>query len=146
MTPVAKLVDTNVLLYAVDPTARHHVDANRWLDREITSGTTILIPLLVLAGFVRMTTQTATAVNPLSVDESISIAKAWLGEQNVLVPHPDVEHLDRVQTLLSTLATGGNLVNDAHLAALALQYGATVDSFDNDFARFPGVVWQLPGE
>lgn len=103
-----------------------------------------MIPWLVLIGFLRMTTQTATAVNPLSIAEASAIAKAWLNEQNVLVPHPDGEHLDRVENLLADLATGGNLVNDAHIGALALQYGAIVVSFDNDFARFAGVEWMKP--
>lgn len=33
---------------------------------------------------------------------------------------------------------------DAHLAALAIEHGATVLSFDRDFARFEGVQWTLP--
>jgi predicted nucleic acid-binding protein len=38
----------------------------------------------------------------------------------------------------------GNLVGDAHLAALALEHGATVASFDRDFARFEGVKLRRP--
>ena len=38
----------------------------------------------------------------------------------------------------------GNLTTDAHLAALAIEHGATVLSFDRDFARFEGVRWTLP--
>ena len=44
----------------------------------------------------------------------------------------------------SATGAGGNLVSDAHLAALAMQYDATVISYDNDFSRFPGVRWQRP--
>lgn len=36
------------------------------------------------------------------------------------------------------------LVNDAHLAALALAHNFPVVSFDRDFALFPGIVWQTP--
>ena len=46
--------------------------------------------------------------------------------------------------MLRATGRGGNLVNDAHLAALALQYDATVISYDNDFGRFPGVRWERP--
>ncbi|MGH9295407.1 MAG: PIN domain-containing protein, partial [Acidimicrobiales bacterium] len=51
--------------------------------------------------------------------------------------------LDR---LVAETGTGGNLTNDAHLAALALQHKADIVSFDNDFGRFPGVQWHRPGE
>lgn len=40
--------------------------------------------------------------------------------------------------------TAGNLVSDAHLAALALEHDATVISFDRNFGRFEGVQWELP--
>jgi predicted nucleic acid-binding protein len=62
----------------------------------------------------------------------------------VINGNPDPRHLTRVEELLAATGRGGNLVNDAHLAALALQYDATVVSFDNDFSRFPGVRWERP--
>jgi predicted nucleic acid-binding protein len=30
-------------------------------------------------------------------------------------------------------------VNDAHLAALAIEHGGTIITFDRDFDRFPGL-------
>jgi len=39
--------------------------------------------------------------------------------------------------------SGVNLINDAHLAALALEHGATPVSFDRDFERFRGLSWEL---
>jgi hypothetical protein len=47
--------------------------------------------------------------------------------------------------LLRDTGTAGNLTTDAHLAALALEYGAGIVSFDRDFARFSGVKHRLPG-
>ena len=47
--------------------------------------------------------------------------------------------------MLAETGSAGNLVNDAHVAALALQYDATVVTYDNDFGRFPGVRWERPG-
>ena len=41
-------------------------------------------------------------------------------------------------------ALTGNLVSDAHLAALALENGVGVCSADSDFARFPGLDWVNP--
>jgi hypothetical protein len=46
--------------------------------------------------------------------------------------------------ILDQTGTGGNLVSDAHLAALAVEHGATIVTYDSDFARFPGVRFEAP--
>jgi uncharacterized protein len=38
----------------------------------------------------------------------------------------------------------GNLVHDAHLAALSVEHGLMLCSTDGDFARFPGLRWHNP--
>jgi len=139
------VVDTNVLVYAVDPLSAFHSRAKRWLDGEISSGRRVLIPWLALVGFVRLTTLASLAMNPMTTDEAIDIVEAWLGNANVICPQPDGRHMSRVREILAATApAGGNLVNDAHIAALALQYKANIVSFDNDFARFPEVRWVQP--
>jgi uncharacterized protein len=49
-----------------------------------------------------------------------------------------------MRELLSYSGIGGNLVSDAHLAALALQYGATVVTYIHYFALFPSIRWERP--
>ena len=48
-------------------------------------------------------------------------------------------HWPILRNLLRTTGTAGNLVSDAHLAAIAIEQGATVYSTDYDFKRFPGI-------
>jgi predicted nucleic acid-binding protein len=43
-----------------------------------------------------------------------------------------------VQGLLEAHGSAANLVNDAHLAALALEHGAELVSYEGDFDRFAG--------
>ena len=43
--------------------------------------------------------------------------------------------MQRLQWLLGGVEVGGNRVNDAHLAALAVEHRCTIVSFDNDFSR-----------
>ena len=38
----------------------------------------------------------------------------------------------------------GNVVPDAHLAAVALTYGCRLATADRGFARFPGLDWFDP--
>jgi predicted nucleic acid-binding protein len=46
--------------------------------------------------------------------------------------------------VLAGTSVHGDLVPDAHLAALAIEHGLTVASTDGDFGRFPGVRWTNP--
>lgn len=68
----------------------------------------------------------------------------WLAQPPVVVLHPTETHHITFRGLLEPLGTAGNLVPDAHLAALALEHGATIASSDREFARFPGVRWADP--
>lgn len=47
--------------------------------------------------------------------------------------------------MLSRTGAGGNLTNDAHLAALATEHRAGIVSYDPDFARF-GIGWDRPDD
>jgi predicted nucleic acid-binding protein len=42
--------------------------------------------------------------------------------------------------------TAGNLTTDSHPAALAIERGATIVTFDRDFASFDGVRWTAPAD
>jgi uncharacterized protein len=46
--------------------------------------------------------------------------------------------------LCKKAAVSGNLVQDAWLAALAIESGCEWITFDRDFARFPGLRWRIP--
>ncbi len=140
-----KLVDANVLLSAVNSSAAHHERARAWLDHALSGEEGVILPWISLLAFVRITTQPSLLPHPLSLDDACAVVAAWVGAPNAVTPAPDSRHIVRVHELLAAAgSSGGNLVNDAHLAALALQYGATVVTFDNDFGRFPGVRWESP--
>ncbi len=68
----------------------------------------------------------------------------WLEQPPAVIVEPTERHMQLMAGLLGEAgSSGGNLVNDAHLAALAVQHRATVVSFDRDFERF-GVPWSTP--
>jgi predicted nucleic acid-binding protein len=68
----------------------------------------------------------------------------WLGAPGAVLVSPTPRHVDVLSGLLDRVGAGGNLVNDAHLAALAMEHRATIVSYDNDFGRFDGVTWRTP--
>ena len=141
-----KLVDANVLLYAVDADARHHARAKTWLDSALSSRETVAIPWGCALAFVRLATSRRIYANPLPVDDAFDILNGWMNRPSVISPEPGAGHSDRMRMLLADVGTGGNLVMDAHLAALAIANRAQIVTFDGDFGRFPGVVWGRPGD
>lgn len=70
--------------------------------------------------------------------------RAWFAQPNVEHLEPGPQHVDLLDRLLSAVGTAGNLTNDAHLAALAIEHQCELHSNDNDFARFPGLRWRNP--
>jgi toxin-antitoxin system PIN domain toxin len=139
-----KLLDANVLLYAVHEEALHHTSAVAWLDRTLSSDETILLPWISLVAFLRLSTHRSVYERPQSVAEAMDTVEDWLAVPTVVNGEPRVGHTTVMRGLLDAAQGSGNLVNDAHLAALALQYDATVVSYDNAFGRFPGVRWERP--
>ena len=139
-----KLVDANILLYAVNSSARHHDRSRRWLDGALSGEDTVAFAWVALLAFVRLCTKAGLFPVPLTVDQAMDRVDAWLGAPPAIVVEPTANHPVLVRNLLAPFGAGGNLVNDAHLAALAIEHRCTIVSFDNDFGRFPAVRWELP--
>lgn len=133
------VVDANVLLYAVNADSVHHQDAREWLDEALSGGATVLFDWTVLLAFLRLSTMARLFDSPLSPQEAADQVKVWLEQPGAEVAHPTPDHPDRIASLLAEARTGGNLVNDAHLAALSLEVRGDIVSFDSDFDRFSKV-------
>lgn len=140
-----KLVDVNVLIYASNDQLHHHDVAHRWLNHAMRSPGTIGLPVMVTVAFVRLVTNPRVMQSPLPVEQATGFVERWLERPNVTVPGPTARHYAIMTELLAGTGAGGNLVSDAHLAALAIEHGAELWSFDNDFSRFPGLRWRRPG-
>jgi uncharacterized protein len=138
------LVDANVLLYAVNRDARHHDQARSWLDDALSGRSTVAFCWVALLAFVRLATKVDLFPSPLPVDAAFDRVDAWLAAPSAVVLEPTADHARMVRRLLAAVGVGGNLVSDAHLAALAIEHRCTVVTFDNDFGRFDGVAWRLP--
>ncbi|HZJ05858.1 MAG TPA: type II toxin-antitoxin system VapC family toxin [Nocardioidaceae bacterium] len=139
-----KVVDTNVLLYAINRDAVHHEAARRWLTGALNAHEPLGFTWVVLLAFVRLSTSTAVLPRPLDVDTATTTVAEWLGRPNAVLLEPGASHLSQLRELLTATGAAGNLVSDAHIGAVALHYRATVVSYDNDFSRFPGVRWEMP--
>jgi uncharacterized protein len=139
-----RVVDANVLLYAVNEDAQHHASSRTWLDQALGGADTVGFSWLALLAFVRLSTKPELFKSPLGIDEALDQVQAWIAAPGAVVVGPGSSHVEILRTTLAGAGVAGNLVNDAHLAALALEHHADVVSYDNDFSRFAGVRWHTP--
>jgi toxin-antitoxin system PIN domain toxin len=134
-----------VLLYAVDSTSAHHDQARAWLDDSLSGTEAVGLAWIALLAFVRISTNPLIRSTPMNADDAVAQVQAWLGAPAAVVVQPTPRHAAVLGGLLHEAGTAGNLTTDAHLAALAIEYGAQIVSYDRDFARWPGVRHRLPG-
>jgi toxin-antitoxin system PIN domain toxin len=138
------LIDSNILIYAYESNSPHHQAARNWLDRQINSETRVGMPWQSLMAFLRLTTNPRIVKRPASVAEAWTQVLEWLACPNVWIPQPTENHSKIFGELLTVARAQGNLVMDAHLAALTIEHGLTLCSADSDFAKFAGLRWQNP--
>lgn len=133
------LPDNNVLINAIRPEAPHHLLAKSWLENALNEGRPLRLFPTVETGFLRVVT------NPKVFSPATPLAEAW-SFLEILYSVPTVEispWTPAVRTrwgeLCSKLQLRGNDVNDAMLAALAIERGLRLVTFDRGFRRFPGL-------
>lgn len=139
-----KLPDLNLFLYAANEQSPHHRAALAWVEDTLTGRETVGLAWATLLGFVRVSTHPAFIERPLTPEEALDLVDSWLDQPPVTVVHPTHRHAAVLRELLLPLGTAGNLTSDAHLAAIAIEHGATLYSCDNDFSRFSGLRWANP--
>lgn len=139
-----KMPDANVLLYALDDTSARHAGAKAWLDRSLSGSEEVGFAWVVLLAVLRLTTKANVFARPLKATEAFDIIDGWLEQPCATIMHPTVRHAGLLRGLVATAGTAGNLTTDAHLAALSVEYGAVVATYDSDFGRFPGVLTVNP--
>jgi toxin-antitoxin system PIN domain toxin len=139
-----KILDANLLLYAVNEDAPRHERAKEWLEAVLSGTETIAFTWTVILAFLRLSTRPRVFPRPLKPADAFEVLESWLSQPCVTVMDPGQGHVRRLRDLLIPLGTAGNLTTDAHLAAIAIEHGAELCSSDGDFGRFPGIRWFDP--
>jgi toxin-antitoxin system PIN domain toxin len=139
-----RIVDLNILLYAVNSDAAQHTRAREWWERAVNDEEIIGLAWVVLLGFLRLSTHPRVFPRPLAPNVAAAKIDAWLARENVRMVRERDDHWEILKGLLNGTGTAGNLTTDAHLAALALSHDAVLVSSDTEFARFKGLRWENP--
>jgi toxin-antitoxin system PIN domain toxin len=130
------LCDANLLLYAYNVDAADHAKAKAWLEGELSGPSLFCLSWQTITAFIRISTNHRAFPRPLSVEEAVTIVSSWLDRPQCRVLSETERHWEIFAGLLAKEKAAGPLVMDAHMAALAVEHGATLATTDRDFARF----------
>lgn len=138
------LLDVNLLLYAYDAAAKEHSRAQAWLEQTFSGSEAVGLPWRSILSFLRIVTAPKMISHPLELEAAVSIVSEWLRHPGVSIVNPTEQHWLALSRLLPKSRARGSFIMDAHLAALAIEHGATLCTNDRDFARFPGLKVVFP--
>jgi toxin-antitoxin system PIN domain toxin len=139
------LLDANLLIYSVNRDAPHYSRAKQWVEATLSGQHgPVLLSWFTLMAFVRISTSAKALANPFSLDDSLRLIGEWMALPDVRVIGPGPGHAVIFESICRSINAIGNLITDAHLAALAIEHGCELASCDADFGKFPGLRWINP--
>ncbi|MXZ62925.1 MAG: type II toxin-antitoxin system VapC family toxin [Chloroflexi bacterium] len=136
--------DANLLIYAYNDQDPLHVAARSWWEALLQGHEPVGLPWVVSTAFVRVLSDRRILPVPATPEQAVDFVREWFETPNVVPLEPGPDHLTYLRRNLVGARRGGNLVPDAHIAALAIENDAEVHSHDSDFGRFPDVRWHDP--
>ena len=136
--------DVNLLVYAHNRAAVGHERARAWWEDLVDREQPIGLAWAVMLGFVRLVTHPSVLVRPLAPVAALGHVRRWLDQESVRIVEAGPRHMDLLRALFQSTGVAGSLTTDTHLAALAIEHQAELNSNDADFARFPGLRWRNP--
>ena len=130
-------IDVNILLYASDAESPLHDRASAFLRQCVSGREVFCLAWVSLMSYLRMATHPAIFRRPLAHDEAARNVEALLAVPHCRVISEEEGFWDRYREVTQDVPTRGNLVPDAHLAALLSQHGVvTLYTHDRDFRKF----------
>jgi uncharacterized protein len=138
------ILDANILLYSVDEESPYHDRASDWMRAAFRGQRRIGLPWQTIGAFLRIATHPRVFDYPLKSTDAWSMIEHWLAAPICWIPEASQRTARILGKLINELDIRGNLVTDAQLAALAIEYGVPVVSVDSDFARFSEIRWINP--
>jgi hypothetical protein len=131
-------VDTNVLVYAEILSSPHHQQARRLLEELATGELPWALPWPCVYEFLRVVTHPRVYHPPVPLPTALTDLRSVLASPSLVLLSETPRHAGIMEGLLRKAGATGNLVHDAHIAALCLEHGVReLITGDRDFARFP---------
>ncbi len=129
--------DTNVLVYATVASSPQHAVARRLLVAAAEGGRPWAIAWPSIYEFLRVVTHPRVLHPPIAPDAALVAVQGMLASPSLILLSETARHPEVMAGLLKSSRATGNLVHDAHIAALCLEHGVTeLVTGDRDFSRF----------
>jgi toxin-antitoxin system PIN domain toxin len=138
------LPDINLLVYSYNSDAPGHQRAKAWWETSLSEDRLIGLPWAVILGYLRLMTSRSVLTEPFTPQEAIGHIRSWLERPQVQILQPGPRHLELLDSLAKEAGAAGSLTTDIHLAALAIEHQAELQTNDGDFKRFSGLRWSNP--
>jgi len=130
-------VDVNILLYASDTSSPKHAEAIRFLKQRASDPDLFCIAWPTLIAFLRIATHPRIFAQPLSPDDALGNVESLLSLPRLRTLSEGEGFLEIYREVTARFPVRGNLVPDAHVAALLLQHGVRrLYTVDRDFRKF----------
>lgn len=138
------LADVNVLLYAFRTDSPKHSEFKNWLEAVVNGDMAYGMSPHVLCSLMRIATHPRIYVQPSRWEEVQEFADLLLAQPHCQIVVPGSRHWGIFCHLCRSVGATGNLVQDAWLAAMAIEAGCEWITTDRDFARFEDLRWRTP--
>ena len=130
--------DTNVLVFAEIRTSRFHETARQLLSEAAEGSNPWALPWPCVYEFLRVVTHPRVYYPPVPTPRALEDLSRILASPTLILLSETERHNGIFQQVIKESGAAGNLIHDAHIAALCLEHG--VSEFvtgDRDFLRFP---------
>ena len=130
-------LDVNILLYASDADSQHHKRAGAFLERCIQQEELFCLAWPTVMSYLRIATHPSVFARPLTPDEAMTNIETLLGLPHARFLAEEEGFWNVYRELAGETPIRGNLVPDAHLAAILRQHGVNrLYTHDRDLLRF----------
>ena len=138
-------LDTNLLVYAYRKELPDHARAYRMLGRLANGDQPWALPWPCVYEFLRVITHHRVFDPPTELDKALADVESLLASPSLVLLGEGPAHGRHLRSMLDGGRTTGNVVHDAHIAALVREHGThELWTLDRDFARFPGIRTRNP--
>ncbi|MBI5510221.1 MAG: PIN domain-containing protein [Deltaproteobacteria bacterium] len=138
-------VDTNILVYARRAEAPHHRRAKTILHELAEGDAAWALSWTCICEFLRVVTHPRVFDPPTKIDEALDDLESLLQSPALVLVGEGPAHFSHLRRMVIDGGATGNLVHDAHIAALMVEHGVKeLWTADRDFARFPGLRCRNP--
>jgi hypothetical protein len=133
-----RAIDTNVLVYSEVVSSAHHRAARELLVKLAEGAVPWALPWPCVYEFLRVVTHPRVFAPPVPADVAMSDLAQILASPSLVLLSETERHPEILRDMMKASRVTGNLVHDAHIAALCVEHGVSeLVTGDRDFGRFP---------